>query len=58
MQSRSKYHCGGSHGPLHVQEGMLSLRSCLVDARRMLLFGTEQVFMLKGAVWLMHNANM
>ena len=23
----------------------------------MLLFGTEQVFLLKGVVWLMHNAN-
>ena len=58
MQSRSKYHCHGSHEPLHVQEGMLSLRSCFVDARRMLLFGTKQIFLLMGEVWLLHNSDM
>ena len=27
------------------------LRTCLVDAGRMLLFMVEQVFLLKGKVW-------
>ena len=31
------------------------LRSCLVDAGRMLLFMVEQVFLLMGEVWWMHN---
>ena len=34
---------------------MLSLGSCLADARR-LLFMAEQVFLPMGEVWLMHNA--
>ena len=40
------------------QEGMLPLRSYLIDAR-MLLFMAEQVFLLmgEGGFWLMHNAN-
>ena len=36
---------------------MLSLGSCLADARR-LLFMAEQVFLPMGEVWLMHNADM
>ena len=31
------------------------LRSCLVDAGRMLPLMVEQVFLLMGEVWLMHN---
>ena len=33
------------------------LRSCLVDAKRMLLFMVEQVFLLMGEVLLMRNAD-
>ena len=40
-QSRPKGHCG----PLGDQEGMWSLRSCLVDAGRMLLLMVEWVFL-------------
>ena len=29
-----------------------------LDARRMLLFMAEQVLLLMGEVWLMHNADM
>ena len=36
---------------------MLPLRSCLVDVGRMPLFMAEQVFLLMGEVWLMHNAD-
>ena len=43
--------------PLRDQEGMLSLRSHLVDARGMLFFMVEQVFLQVGEVWSMHNAD-
>ena len=33
------------------------LKSCLIDAGRMLLFMAEQVFLLTGKVWSMHNAD-
>ena len=43
------------HGdPLQDQNCYL-LRSCLIDARRMLLFMIEQVFLPLGEVWSMHN---
>lgn len=37
--------------PYVDQEGMLSLRSCLVDAKRKLLFMVEQVFLPAGGGW-------
>lgn len=43
--------------PLQDQEEMLSLKSCLVGARRMLLFKVEQQFLLMGEVWSTHNAD-
>ena len=36
---------------------MLSLRSCLIDARGISLFMTEQVFLPMGKFRLMHNAD-
>lgn len=38
------------------QEGCLQ-RSCLVDARRILLFMVEQGFLLMGEDWLMYNTD-
>ena len=38
------------------QEGCLP-RSCLVDARRILLFMVEQGFLLMGEDWLMYNTD-
>lgn len=38
-------------------QGMLSLRSCLADARTVLFITAEQVFLLMGEVWLKHNAD-
>lgn len=32
-------------------QGVLSLRSCLGDGGRMLLFMSEQIFLPKGEVW-------
>ena len=49
MQSRS--------GPYKIKEECYLLRNCLVNARRMLLFMFEQVFLLMGEVWSMHNAD-
>ena len=42
---------------LQDQEQMLSLRRCLADAGRMLLFMAEQVFLLMGDGWSMHHAD-
>ena len=36
---------------------MLCFKDCLVDAGRILLFMVEQVFLLMGEVWSMHNAD-
>ena len=36
---------------------MLSLRSCLADARMVLFITAEQVFLLMGEVWPKHNAD-
>ena len=48
------------HDPLQNQEGMLSLRSCLIGAKLMLFFIVEQVFLPMGRLgrWIMqiHNA--
>ena len=38
------------------QEEMLPLKNCLVGAR-ILLFIVEQVFLLMGKLWSMHNAD-
>ena len=38
----------GHPDPLQDQEGMYLLRSCLVDARRILYFMVEQVFLPMG----------
>ena len=38
----------GHPDPLQDQEGMYLLRSCLVDARRILYFMVEQVILLMG----------
>ena len=46
-QSRSK---------CHVAPHEIKKDCCLVDARGMLLFVVEQVFLPMGEVWLMHNA--
>lgn len=43
----------GPCDPLQGQEGLLSTKSYLVDARRRLLFRAN----LMGEVWLMHNAD-
>ena len=43
--------------PYKIKEECYLLRSCLVDAGRMLLFMVEQVFLLMGEVWSMHNAD-
>ena len=43
--------------PYKIKKGCYLLRSCLVGARRMLLFMVEQVFLLMAEVWLMHNAD-
>ena len=48
-----KYEVVGLCDPLKSQEGMLSTKSYLVDARRRLLFKAK----LMGEVWLMHNAD-
>ena len=42
--------------PYKIKKECYLLRSCLVDAGRMLLFMAEQVLLLMGEVWLMHNA--
>jgi hypothetical protein len=52
-----KYQEMGQHDPLLEYKGMLSLRSCLADARMVLFITAEQVFLLMGEVWLMHNAD-
>ena len=33
------------------------LKSCLVDARGMLLFMVEEAFLPVGEIWSMHDAN-
>ena len=43
--------------PHKIKKECYLLRSCLVDAGRMLLFMAEQVFLLMGEVWSMHNAD-
>ena len=43
----------GPCDPLQGKEGLLSTKSYLVDARRMLLFRAN----LMGEVWLRHNAD-
>ena len=43
--------------PYKIKKDCFLLRSCLVGARRMLLFMIEQVFLLMGEVWLVHNAD-
>ena len=40
-----------------IQKECYLLRSCLIDAGRMLFFMVEQVFVLMGGVWSMHNAD-
>ena len=34
------------------------LKSCLVDARKMLLFMVEQVFLLMREIWSVHDVDM
>ena len=43
--------------PYKIKKEYYLLRSCLVDARRMVLFMFEQVFLLMGEVWSMHDAD-
>lgn len=43
----------GPYDPLQGQEGLLSTKRYLVDARRRLIFRAK----LLGEVWLMHNAD-
>ena len=43
--------------PYKINKKCCLLRSCLVDARRMLLFIDEQVFLPMGELWLMLNAD-
>ena len=44
--------------PYKIKKERYLLRSCLVDAGRMLLFTADQVFLLMVEVWLMHDADM
>ena len=41
--------------PFRIKKECYLLRSCLVDARRMLFFMAEQVFLPVGQVWWMQN---
>ena len=43
--------------PYKIRKECYLLRSCLADARRMLLFVVGQVFLPKGEVWLMCHAD-
>ena len=43
--------------PYKMEKECYLLRSCLVDAGRMLLFMVELVFLPMGEVWLIHNAD-
>ena len=43
--------------PYKIRKECYLLRSCLVDSRRILLFMFEQLFLLMGEVWSMHNAD-
>ena len=43
--------------PYKIKKEYYLLRSCLVDAGRMLLLMAEQVFLLMAEVWLMTNAD-
>ena len=43
--------------PHEIKKECYLLRSCLVNACRMLLLMVKQVFLLMGEVWSMHNAN-
>ena len=52
-QFKSKHH----RDPLWDQEGMLSLRGCLINARRMLVFVVEQVFLPTWMVWWIQNVD-
>lgn len=40
-----------------LRRNVIFLRSCLVNAKRMLLFMFEQVFLLVGEVWSIYNAD-
>ena len=43
--------------PYKIKEEYYLWRSCLVDAKRTLLFMAEQVFLLMGVVWSMHTVD-
>ena len=43
--------------PYKIKKECYLLRSCLIDARRMVLFMVKQVFLPMGEVWWMHNAD-
>ena len=43
--------------PYNIRKECYLLWSCLVDAGRILLFMVEQVFLLMGEAWLMHNVD-
>ena len=51
-------HRGGLLTPYKMKQECYLLRSCLVDAGRMLLFMVEQVFLPRKEVWPTHYANM
>ena len=48
---------GVTVAPYKIRKECYLLRSCLADARRMLLFVVGQVFLPKGEVWLMCHAD-
>ena len=48
----------GHETPYKIKKECFLLRSCHADARRMLFFMVEQVFLLMGEVWSMHNIDI